>query len=271
MDAVKLGPFLVPLYRLVVVAALLVLGFVSERLGRDRDKRLGGWGSNVGWVGLGVARVGFVVANWSAFAVQPLSVLYVWQGGFSLVWGVVGGLIYTLWFFRGTPRLLRPAALSALVAAGVGLVGLTTVQFIQASQTASATLPALTLYRLEDGSAIRLDSFRGKPLVLNTWATWCPPCRREMPMMAEVARANPQIHFVFADQGEGSGQVRGFLNTLLLQPVGVLLDPQMTVSNALRVVGYPTTFFFDQGGRRVGMQTGELSRAVLEAQLRRIR
>jgi thiol-disulfide isomerase/thioredoxin len=57
-------------------------------------------------------------------------------------------------------------------------------------------LPSAEL-RQVDGRVVNLADFIGKPIVLNAWATWCGPCRREMPMLVEAARANPGVHFVF--------------------------------------------------------------------------
>lgn len=270
MEVIKLGSFLLPLYRVVVVVALVALGLVSNYLGRKSDWRLGQWGGYVGWGGSVVARVGFVIANWPAYAVQPFNIIDLSHGGFSWVWGVVGGGIYTLWFFRRQPTLLRPATVSALVAAGVAAIGLTAVQATQPNNS-PVTLPALTLYRLEDGNAVSLDSLKGKPLVLNVWATWCPPCRREMPMMAEAAKANPDVQFVFVDQGEGAEVVRTFLTKLQVPMANVWLDPEQLVSRSYRIVGLPTTVFFDNVGRRIAGASGELSRSILEVYLRRIR
>lgn len=271
MDAVKLGPFLLPLGRLLMLLVLVVLGLVADLLARRVNKRLSAWGWNVGIAGLAAARIGFVLTHFSDYSRDLLSIFYVWQGGFSVWWGILGGAVYSLWFFRRERRLLRftlvPPAVAGLVWLGANAV----VAHLQAAPRAeSVSLPALTLYRIEDGSSVDLGSFKGRPVVLNVWATWCPPCRREMPMMAEVAQQNPGVVFVFADQGEGPETVRAFLNTLPQKLSNVLLDPQQAVSRTQQIVGFPTTFFYDASGKRVGMQTGEVSRAVLSDYLRRI-
>src|SRR5690554_4849884 len=69
------------------------------------------------------------------------------------------------------------------------------------SEEGYRTLPDLTLERLEGGE-LRLASLVGKPLVVNLWATWCKPCVRELPMLADVKRNEPELYIVFADQGE---------------------------------------------------------------------
>ena len=70
-----------------------------------------------------------------------------------------------------------------------------------------------------------LRSLAGRPLVVNLWATWCPPCRREMPAMQAAQEANPDIGFVFVNQGESSVIVRRFLATQQLRLQNVVIDP----------------------------------------------
>ncbi len=61
-----------------------------------------------------------------------------------------------------------------------------------------------------DGQPVSLQDLAGKPLVINLWATWCPPCRREMPVLAAAQQANPDVRFVFVNQGEGQLLVEKF-------------------------------------------------------------
>lgn len=267
-----MGPFLVPVARLLVILSLLALGFAADFVARKAGKRLAVWGSNVGLAGLVVARIGFVITHFSDFAREPLSVVYVWQGGFDPLWGVLGGVAYTLWFFRLERPSIRSTLIPVAVGAGVWLGGSLIAQMAGGDSAQPAELPKLILYRLEDGSAVSLQTFKGKPVVVNTWATWCPPCRREMPLLAETAKQNLGVVFLFADQGEGPQAIRAYLNSLNFDMGGsVLLDPQQTVSRSQKVVGLPTTFFYNAQGKLASRQVGELSRAMLSAHLSRIR
>ena len=72
------------------------------------------------------------------------------------------------------------------------------------------SLPDLTLERLEGGQ-LQLTSLVGEPVVINLWATWCLPCLRELPMMANMMRREPGVRFVFADQGEQRAVVESYL------------------------------------------------------------
>jgi cytochrome c biogenesis protein CcmG, thiol:disulfide interchange protein DsbE len=199
MNVIKVGPFPIPYDRFFLMLAILVIGLVAEIVGRrSKNKPLIAWGWNVGFVALLAARVGFVLTHLSDFLPQPLSILFVWQGGFSLLWGIVGGVAYSLWFFRKAPQILRATLLPVVGVVGVWVVS----QVMTASNQATnpeQPLPALTLYQL-DGTKVALETFKGKPVVINVWATWCPPCRREMPMLDSVAKANPDVTFLFLHQ-----------------------------------------------------------------------
>ncbi len=183
MDALQVGPFALPWVRVQVALVLLVLVGVAEVLSRRVDRRLSSWAQGAVLVGLLGARLGFVLENASVYARDPLSALYVWQGGFDPWWGILAAGGYTL---MALPRHLWRYALGVTLAAGL-LAGLL---FTRQGRVEEGRLPALTLATL-GGTEVNLESFRGKPVVLNAWATWCPPCRRELPMMMRLAQENP--------------------------------------------------------------------------------
>jgi thiol-disulfide isomerase/thioredoxin len=263
MDALQVGPFALPWARVQVALALLLLVGVAEVLARRVDKRLSPWAQGAVLVGLLGARLGFVLENASVYARDPLSVFYFWQGGFDPWWGILAGGGYTL---MTLPRHLWRYALGAALAAGL-VAG---VLFTRQGRVEEGRLPALTLSTL-GGTGVNLESFRGRPVVLNAWATWCPPCRRELPMMARLAQENPGVHFLFVSQGEGPLVVRQFLQERGLEVQWVLLDPETRLSQALGIQGLPTTFFFDGEGRLVARHLGELSEALLLGYLRALR
>ncbi|GAA6733631.1 TlpA disulfide reductase family protein [Thermus oshimai] len=262
MDALTLGPLALPWTRVQVALGLLAFLLAAGVLARRVDPRLNAWASNAVFWGLVGARLGFVLENLSIYAKDPLSVLYVWQGGFDPWWGILVGGGYTL---MTLPKaLLRPALLSALAG---GVVFLLVLALSPGKRASAGTLPDLTLATL-GGTPVDLQDFRGKPLVLNAWATWCPPCRRELPMMLRVSEETPGVRFAFVSQGEGPAVVRAFLEKEGLAGDWFLLDPETRLSEALKVQGLPTTFFFDREGRLVARHMGELSEALLRGYLR---
>jgi cytochrome c biogenesis protein CcmG, thiol:disulfide interchange protein DsbE len=125
MNAIKLGPFALPYDRFFLLLAILVFGVVAEIIGRrTNNKAVTAWGWNVGFIAVIVARVGFVLTHLSDFLAQPLSIFYVWQGGFSLLWGIMGGVAYTLWCFRKEPQLLRTTLVPVVAVIGVWVASL---------------------------------------------------------------------------------------------------------------------------------------------------
>jgi len=100
------------------------------------------------------------------------------------------------------------------------------------------------------GHAVRLSALRGKVVVLNLWATWCPPCREEMPSMerlyGRLRDRDFQLLAVSQDE-DGSSAVEPFVKQLGIT-FPVLIDPERQVGERYGVWGYPETFIIDRNG-----------------------
>ena len=109
-------------------------------------------------------------------------------------------------------------------------------------------------------------------MVINLWATWCPPCRREMPVLAQAQQQRPDVRFIWINQGESAETVMGYLQreqaTAPLPLAQVLFDPQQQAGRHWRQRGLPSTYFYGADGRLCGMRMGELSRASLAQHLK---
>ncbi len=130
---------------------------------------------------------------------------------------------------------------------------------LKPSSAHAKRVPDVALEALAGGT-VNLAQVKGQPLVVNLWATWCPPCRRELPMLASAARSNPDVLFYFVDQGETRETVRSYLDErtdLVLN--GVLLDQAGELSNRFAAVGLPVTLFFDAKGNHVLSHLGEVT------------
>ncbi len=103
------------------------------------------------------------------------------------------------------------------------------------------------------GRMVSLNDYRGKVVFLNVWATWCAPCRREMPDIQSLARKMDPRQFavltVSVDQG-GHEDVATFYRGRRLD-IPTLLDPQGSIPKLYGVTGYPETFLIDKQGRIV--------------------
>ncbi|MCP4168539.1 MAG: redoxin domain-containing protein [Chloroflexi bacterium] len=100
-----------------------------------------------------------------------------------------------------------------------------------------------------DGSTLALRDLRGQAVILNFWATWCGPCREEMPLLQQTYESYLERGVVVlgVDVGEGTEDVQAFVHDIgVTFPIG--LDRDQTLSRRYRVFGLPTTFFIDQQG-----------------------
>jgi len=98
------------------------------------------------------------------------------------------------------------------------------------------------------GRTRSLAALRGNAIVLNFWATWCVPCREEMPALERAAAAHPDIAFLEIDLQEDGDTVRGFFDSLGLKTLQPLLDTNGSVFRRYAVISLPSTFFVDRDG-----------------------
>jgi thiol-disulfide isomerase/thioredoxin len=121
-----------------------------------------------------------------------------------------------------------------------------------------------------NGDSFSLSAARGQPVVLNFWATWCPPCRVEIPHFQEASIAyNGQVLIVGIDDGEPREQVAPFAQEMgITYPVP--LDEDSVVARRYRINSLPTTFFIDEDGIIQHVQIGLVNQAMLEEQIERL-
>lgn len=254
MGAVSIGPLAIPLARLLLLASIAGMLALGAWWGRRRQLELEQPLWHAVLIGFSAARLGYVLPRWDYFGAQPLEILVFWRGGYAPWIGIGAAMLFATLRARSA-RLRRPLltllAGTVLVWAGASWIG-------GALQKGGPALPELTLETLER-EPVALGSYRGQPTVVNLWASWCPPCRREMPLLARAQQDNPDVHFVFANQGEQADQVRGFLASQQLQLDNVLLDPFSKVGQASGSRALPTTLFYDAEGRLVDSHLGEVS------------
>lgn len=133
------------------------------------------------------------------------------------------------------------------------------------------TAPDFSLKAL-DGSTLKLADLRGKPVMVNFWATWCPPCKEEMPAMeAAYEKARDQgIEFLGVDVKEDPSVVEKFVKEKGYSWT-FLLDQDGTAGQRYQITGIPETFFIDRNGVLQARVIGPMSPTVLESRLAKIK
>jgi len=266
--ALRLGPLVIPTDFVLLIAAAAVGLLAARLLNRQRDQAndlsTALWRAML--VGLLVARLGFIWQYREHYLPDPIKILDLRDGGWAGLAGLAAAWVYVLFAVVRchAPRaaLLGAMALASLVWFGGG-------RWLAPTPQAQPELADLAVQRI-DGAPAALSAFHGKPTVINLWASWCPPCRREMPAFAKAQAANPDVNFVFLNQGEAPPEVAKFLEQHAPSLRNVLLDPAGEASRKLSNRGLPATLFLDAQGRLVDLRVGELSTASLAQRLEAI-
>lgn len=132
-------------------------------------------------------------------------------------------------------------------------------------------LPEMNVTMLS-GESITLAALAdGKPVVVNLWASWCPPCRREMPMLAAAQQQESSVRFVFSNQGENGAAVQRYLSASQLELANVTLDRHGELGRVAGSGMLPVTLFYDASGQLAATHLGELSETALARNLNRLR
>ncbi len=119
-------------------------------------------------------------------------------------------------------------------------------------------LPSIT-FQSSHGQKLDLEDFRGRVVLLNLWATWCAPCRAEMPtldnLQAILGGSAFEVLALSLDRG-GADDIDDFYQELGLRHLAVYVDPTTSAQRALRVFGLPTTLLIDVDGFELGRLIG---------------
>jgi thiol-disulfide isomerase/thioredoxin len=252
----SIGPFVISLHRLFLLAGVLVaFGAAALMLRGEARAR----SSSILWTsifaGAIAARIAYVLTHGQHYRENLVEILQVWDGGMNALLGVATAFVVAA--LLAVRREVDTKRVLASLLIGMSAWGLLHVVADSAREEHSQPLADITLSTL-DGKPTPLRSFAGKPVVLNLWATWCPPCRREMPVLSVAQAEHEHVHFVFANQNETADQVLRFLSAQRLPIQNVLLDAG-SLATEYRAVGLPTTLFFDRDGRLQHVHMGELS------------
>ncbi len=262
-----LGPLVLPWSVLLALLAWLGGSTLHDRLGRRAGLPPGPHAWALALAVLAAARLAFVLRYAGDYATAPWTALDIRDGGWAPAWGWAAGALYAgaLWLRRHPARRAVAAGLAA--GAGLWLAG-----HLALALTQPRTQPELPDWQgvALDARTVRLPDLQGQPVVVNLWASWCPPCRREMPALLQARAARPEVRFLWVNQGEAPEVVAAFARSQGLPPADVVLDVPSVLGTLLGHRALPTTLFYGADGRLAAVRSGELSAATLADHLARI-
>jgi thiol-disulfide isomerase/thioredoxin len=122
-----------------------------------------------------------------------------------------------------------------------------------------------------DGQILRLSSYRGKVVVVNFWATWCPPCREELPALQRVAASEPDVIVLEVDLMEPGDKARSFLDSLGLDRLQPVLDSDGATTRRFGVLTLPSTFFVDKDGVIRHLELRQMTEAMIRTGIQKAR
>lgn len=127
----------------------------------------------------------------------------------------------------------------------------------------------------KNGKVVSLSDFRGKAVVVNFWASWCPPCKAEMPYYNEVYKeVGDEVQFMMVDLVDGSRETVSTAKAFIREngyEFPIFFDTDQDAAIAYGVYSIPTSIFIDKDGKVVKSITGGLSKAELLAEIEKIK
>jgi DsbE subfamily thiol:disulfide oxidoreductase len=162
---------------------------------------------------------------------------------------------------NATPPITWLGLIVGVLLIAGGLFALSTQTGVSASRSGSAVEFTLNDF---SGKTVELSRFRGHPVLVNLWASWCPPCRAEMPTLIQFYQDHQAEGLVLlaVNSQDNSEPAQQFMQKLQM-PFTVLYDPEGRVMHAFGVDGLPSTFLVDRNGSLRFSWTGEISQSVL--------
>lgn len=264
MLSTELGFLALSTERVLAALAFALALLVGWLAGRGRKVSVVDLLSSMLLLALVVARLSFVLFYHEHYQLLSLGWLDIRDGGFLLWPGLLAAALYGAWRAWQQVTVRRPLLLAAVIGGGFWVLSLGAFHGLQQSQQ----VPNLSFYSLA-GAPLQLTDIEG-PLVVNIWATWCPPCRREMPVLQQAQQELEGVTIVLVNAGESTAEIAHFLTAQGLELDNLWRDPSNALGSAVGSRALPTTLFYHSDGSLSDAHLGELSAAGLQRSIERL-
>ncbi|HAW92195.1 MULTISPECIES: TlpA family protein disulfide reductase [unclassified Arsukibacterium] len=258
LTSVNLGPLALPLPPLLLLISVLLGLLVAALVGRKYKVSVTDPLLTIFLGSFLLGRLAFV-ARFADSYDTVWQMLDIRDRGFDVAATLVGAVTILLWLLWHR-RQQRQALLAGVLTVTMLFGAFSSVIYVGRQQ---AVLPELTLQQLNGDSVNLADLGRGQLTVVNLWASWCPPCRREMPVLQQAEQLYSEVRFVLLNQREHPQTVQQYLNQAGLTFNHLLLDRQGQFASQLGAHGLPVTLYFGADGQLLHSHMGELSAASL--------
>ncbi|TCM60270.1 thiol-disulfide isomerase/thioredoxin [Acinetobacter calcoaceticus] len=266
-QALHLGPIMLPWSLLIAILSLILALWLTGRARAKFGISDATWNIfkdsiwNALWIGMIAARLVFVALNYPIYLEHPWDIFKIQDKGFHFIGGMLAAVAWLIWKNRQAHIAMLAIFLSLLLTFSMGSRVL-----LDRSLAAYQQFPQVELSD-QHGRTILLPQYIGKATVINLWASWCPPCHREMPVLQQAQQDYPDVQFVMINQGEDLNSIQSYLEKNQLAFQHLLLDPEGKTAQATGMYGLPSTLFFNAQGQLIETHMGEISQAVLKQKI----
>lgn len=268
VQAIHLGPIMLPWPMLIFLTSLiLAIGF-SGCFRKKFHTTTSAWQQfkdsiwHAIWIGLIIGRLVFVMMDFEYYRLHPIDIFKIQDKGFHFNASLFSAAIWILWKNWSQTRYI--AVIFIISCIGLFSSGQWIYQYYQQQYQ---QFPQVELIDLQQKPQA-LSQFIGKPTVINLWASWCPPCHREMPVFNAAEKRHPNVNFVFINQGEDAATIEHYLVRNELELQHVLIDLDGLTAKKTGMYGLPSTLFFNAQGQLIESHMGEISQSVLDQKLK---
>ncbi len=267
MTSLTFGIFTIATTQLLFLVCLLAALAIALLVSRRKKTRVTDTSLQIVLISFVVARLAFVAVWFDQYWKSPLSILDIRDGGFNVIAGIAAGCVLVAWRGWRQPALRAPLAAGTLTFLLAWSVAMPSAE----SFAAGIALPAATVTTFNGKTTTLRELAHGKPMVINLWASWCPPCRREMPLLVKAQKQHKEIAFVFVNEDSDPDEALFFANQMNVPTDRIVGDSGSALMAAFRTRVLPTTLYYSADGQLVDTHVGGLSEATLTSELQKLK